>query len=359
MDTDTARLLGEAAERWAAEHYDLARRARRLQCDGGFDAATWRTYAELGWLALRVPEAEGGLDADALAVGALMEVVGSRLLLEPILASTIVATGLLVRLASPAQRERWLPPLAAGRAVLDFADARTTCVWHAGTLRGQARAVLHGDVADAVIVAALDMATQRPMLCLVEAGTKAPLRRRAYRLIDGRGAADIDFDGFSAEVLALDDDAATGIDAALAEAAVAQCAEALGCVRALLAATREHLALRQQFGRPLGANQVLQHRAVEMFMLQEEIAAFTARAQQALALPAAERDPVVAGAKAYVCRAARQVANDAVQLHGGVGITEELAVSHHFRRVMVNAALFGDRDAQFARFLAGVQGGAQ
>ena len=359
LDTDTARALGDAAERWAAEHYDLPRRACRLRCAGGFDAATWGTYADLGWLALRVPELEGGLDADVLAVGALMEVVGSRLLLEPILSSAIVATGLLVRLASPAQRERWLPALAAGRAVLAFADARSGCDWHAGALRGQARAVLHGDVAGAVVVAALDAATQRPMLCLIEADPKAPLRRRAYRLVDGRGAADIDFDGLSPEVLAVDDDAAAGIAAALAEAAVAQCAEALGCVRALLAATREHLAMRQQFGRPLGANQVLQHRAVEMFMLQEEIAAFTAQAQQALALPGAERDPVVAGAKAYVCRAARQVANDAVQLHGGVGITEELPVSHHFRRLMVNAALFGDRDAQFARFLAGVGGGSR
>jgi len=359
MDTDTARLLGEAAERWAAEHYDLPRRTHRLRCTGGFDAATWSTYAELGWLALRVPELEGGLDADALAVGALMEVVGSRLLLEPILSSAIVATGLLVRQASPAQRERWLPVLTAGRAVLAFADAQPGCVWHAGRLRGQARAVLHGDVASAVVVAALDAATQRPMLCLVEAGATPSLRRRAYRLVDGRGAADIDFDGLSPDVLAVDDDAAAAIDTALAEAAVAQCAEALGCVRALLSATREHLAVRQQFGRPLGANQVLQHRAVEMFMLQEEIAAFTARAQQALALPAAERDVIVAGAKAYVCRAARQVANDAVQLHGGVGITEELSVSHHFRRLMVNATLFGDRDAQFARFLAGVEGGAR
>jgi alkylation response protein AidB-like acyl-CoA dehydrogenase len=359
MDTDTARLLGEAAERWAAEHYDLPLRARWLQCAGGFDMPTWRSYAELGWLALRVPEAEGGLDADALAVGTLMEIVGSRLLLEPILASAIVGTGLLVRLASPAQRERWLPALVSGRAALAFADAQAGCVWHAGILRGQARAVLHGDVADAVIVAALDAATQRPVLCLVETGTKGSPRRQAYRLVDGRGAANFEFDGLTAEVLAVEGEAAAALGTALAEATVAQCAEALGCVRALLAATREHLSLRQQFGRPLGANQVLQHRAVEMFILQEEIAAFTARAQEALALPAAERDTIVAAAKAYVCRAARHVANDAVQLHGGVGITEELAVSHHFRRLMVNAALFGDRDTQFARFLSGAEGGSR
>jgi len=279
-------------------------------------------------------------------------------LLEPILASAVIGSGLLVQTASPAQRERWLPALAAGRSVLAFADAQAQCLWQAGTLRGQARAVLHGDVADGVIVAALDAATQRPMLCLVALAGKAMPRRRAYRLVDGRGAADFDFDGLAAEVLAVDEDAADALGRAQAEAAVALCAEALGCVRALFAATREHLALRRQFGQPLGANQVLQHRAAEMFMLQEEIAAFTARAQEALALPAAERDTAAAAAEAYVCRAARQVANEAVQMHGGLGITEELSVSHHFRRLMVNAALFGERDTQFARFLAGVPGGA-
>lgn len=353
MDADTARLLGEAAERWAAEHYTLAQRTRRLQCAGGFDAATWRSYADLGWLALRLPEDDGGLDADALAVGALMEVVGAHLLLEPILASAIVGTGLLARLASPAQRRHWLPALAAGSTVV-LADARDRCRWQGGMLHGKALAVLHGDVTDAVIVAALDAATQRPVLCLIDMAAAGAPRRQGYRLVDGRGSAHVDLDGLTVEVMGTGDDAAAALDTALAEATVAQCAESLGCVRALLAATREHLALRQQFGRALGANQVLQHRVVEMFILQEEIAALTARAQQALASPAAERDSAVAAAKAYVCRAARQVANDAVQLHGGVGISDELAVSHHFRRLMVNAALFGDRDAQFTRFIGGV-----
>jgi hypothetical protein len=140
---------------------------------------------------------------------------------------------------------------------------------------------------------------------------------------------------------------------------VASCAEALGIVRMLVAATCDYLKIRKQFGRPIGSNQALQHRAVEMFLLQEEIAALTLAAQRALASPPAERARVVSGAKAYICDAARIVANEAVQMHGGVGLTEELDVSHYFRRLMVNAALFGSRDEHFARFLGEAKAGRE
>ena len=138
----------------------------------------------------------------------------------------------------------------------------------------------------------------------------------------------------------------------LDHAAAAQCAEALGIVRVLVATTCEYLKMRKQFGKAIGSNQALQHRAVDMFLLQEEIAALTSAAQRALARPAGERARVVSGAKAYVSNAARQVANEAVQMHGGVGLTDELDVSHYFRRLMVNATLFGSRDEHFSRFLA-------
>ncbi|MDE1927192.1 MAG: acyl-CoA dehydrogenase, partial [Burkholderiales bacterium] len=175
---------------------------------------------------------------------------------------------------------------------------------------------------------------------------------RDYRLVDGRGAATFEIDGAAGVTLASGDLAAQAGETALAETWVALCAEALGCVRALLTATLEYLKVRQQFGRPLGVNQALQHRAVDLLTLQEEIVALTEQAQRALALPAPQRRREVAAARAYISRAARRVANEAVQLHGGVGITDELSVSHHFRRLMVNAAVFGDRDAQFDQFLS-------
>lgn len=175
-----------------------------------------------------------------------------------------------------------------------------------------------------------------------------------YHLVDGRGAATVRFaDAVAERLLPADGTPAEATMAdVLDQATVAQCAEALGAVRALVSATCEYLKIRKQFGKAIGSNQALQHRAVDMFMFQEEIAALTAAAQEALHGPADRRARVIGGAKAYIAGAARRVANEAVQMHGGLGVTDELDVSHYFRRLMTNAALFGSRDQHFARFLA-------
>ncbi|NMG73690.1 acyl-CoA dehydrogenase family protein [Aromatoleum diolicum] len=358
MDLETAGMLRDSASRYAADNYGFLQRHAVLTDPAGYSAKAWRDYAELGWLALRLPEAHGGLDADPLAVGALMEVVGSRLLMEPILASALIATGLLRSQGSAAQQAAWLPQLADGSVKLAFADAEpagsSPCQVRAGRISGRKIAVLHGDIADRLIVSAADAdhGGER-RLFLVDARSDE-LEALRYRLVDGRGAANLHFAGVPAE--RLDPEDGTPAQAAVADvldhATVASCAEALGIVRALVATTCEYLKIRKQFGRAIGTNQALQHRAVDMFLLQEEIAALTRAAQAALLLPVAERARIVSGAKAYVCTAARKVANEAVQMHGGLGITEELDVSHYFRRLMVNAALFGSRDEHFARFLA-------
>ena len=132
---------------------------------------------------------------------------------------------------------------------------------------------------------------------------------------------------------------------------VAEFAEALGAVRSLVATTCDYLKVRKQFGKTIGSYQALQHRMVDMFLLQEEIRALTRAAQRALHGPVAERARIVSGAKAYIGGAARHVANEAVQMHGGLGVTDELDVSHYFRRVMVINALFGSRDQHFGRFV--------
>jgi alkylation response protein AidB-like acyl-CoA dehydrogenase len=287
-----------------------------------------------------------------------MEVVGSRLLMEPILASALVGTGLVRSQGSAAQHEALLPQLAEGSVKLAFADAELAgtppCQVRAGRVSGRKIAVLHGDIADRLIVSAVDVdhgGTRRLFLVDAQLGE---IERQHYRFVDGRGAANLHFAGVPAE--RLDPDDGTPADTAIADvldhASVASCAEALGIVRALVATTCEYLKIRKQFGRPIGTNQALQHRAVDMFLLQEEIAALTRAAQEALLRPAAERARIVSGAKAYICASARKVANEAVQMHGGLGITEELDVSHYFRRLMVNAALFGSRDEHFARFLS-------
>jgi len=357
MDMEAAVMLRDSAQRFAADHYGFLQRHAVLADPAGWSAKAWQAYGELGWLALRLPEEQGGLNADGLAIGALMETVGARLLMEPILGSVIVGTGLLLSQGSGAQRERLLPGLADGSLKLAFAhveaeDGGGRCEVREGRLAGAKIAVLQGDIAERLIVSASDAQAGGTRLYLVDPGT-AGVEVTRYRLVDGRGAANLRFAGAAAERLDPDHSgsAPAAIDEALDHAAAAQCAEALGIVRALLATTCEYLKTRKQFGRVIGSNQALQHRAVDMFLLQEEIAALTLSAQQALAKPAAERARIISGAKAYVCTAARHVANEAVQMHGGLGLTEELDVSHYFRRLMVNAGLFGGRDEHFSRFL--------
>jgi alkylation response protein AidB-like acyl-CoA dehydrogenase len=352
IDTDTIEMLRDSVARYAADHYGLAQRATFLETTTGFSSKAWSDYAEFGWLALRLPEEAGGIDADATAIGAVMELVGERLLMEPWLASAVLGTGLVVRSADAAQQARLLPALADGSLILAYAseeppDAR--CKLHGRRLTGAKVNVLHGDIAGRLIVSVRDAdAGGAPALCLV--APDAPgVKRRAYRLVDGRGAATMLFDSALVERLPASD-AAAAIAQAEDEAAVALCAEALGVIRSLVAATCAYLKVRQQFGKPISSHQVLQHRMVDLFLLQEESRALLRAAQRAMGLPLAERGRTISGARAYIGAAARQVANEAVQMHGGVGITEELEVSHHFRRVMVINALFGGREAHLRRF---------
>lgn len=352
IDNETLAMLRDSATRYAADHYGFLQRHAVLADPKGYSAQAWSDCAGFGWLALRLPEDEGGLDADAAAIGVLMEIVGARLLMEPFLASAVVGTGLVLNTASPAQRQALLPRLADGSLTLAFAcedDAdEPGCRLRGGRLHGRRIGVLHGDAADRLIVSAHD-SDDRPVLCLVDAGAHG-VRRSPYRMVDSRGAATLVFDGAAVERLDAGD-AAQAIEQARDEAAVALCAEALGVVRSLVAATCDYLKVRKQFGKTIGSNQALQHRMVDMFLLQEDIRALTRTAQRALHGPVSERARIVSGAKAYIGNAARHVANEAVQMHGGLGVTDELDVSHHFRRVMVINALFGSRDQHFTRFV--------
>jgi len=360
-DDELVSMLRDSVERYTTEHYGFEQRRALLRQPLRYGAAAWDDYARFGWLALRLPEEQGGMAADARAIGALMEVAGARLLLEPLLASMVIGSGLLLKLGSTEQQARLLPPLAQGALRLALAHDESTlgpsaaavrCEWRQGLLHGRKLAVLHGDCADRLIVSARD-ASGRLGLYLVDAQDSA-VQRQCYPLLDGRGAANVELRGAAAEAL---QSGALSAEAALAEvldeATVALCSETLGILRELNAITCSYLKLRKQFGRTIGSNQALQHRMVEMFLLQEEVRALTGAAQRALAeAPGAARTRRIAGARAHACAAARRIANEAVQMHGGIGVTEELNVSHYYRRLMVLNTLYGNRDYHLARFTA-------
>lgn len=335
-------MVREGFARYGRESYAFEQRKRFLP-QGGSETA-WKDYAELGWLALRLPEEHGGLNADAAMSGALMETVGAELLLEPLWASAVVGTGALLRADDPALLAGVAPKLADGSCRLALAHDGEAGRYVQGAYRGRKIGVLHGDVADQLIVTARDAAGGEVLL-LIDAAASG-VTRKAYRLVDGRGAAIVVFDDAPARVIG----DAVKMEHVLDEAAVALCAEALGCADRLVPATAAYLKVRKQFGKPIGSYQALQHRMSEMHLLREEIRALTAAAQRALEQPAAARARVVSGAAAYTITAARRIGNDAVQLHGGVGVTDELDISHHFRRIMVITALLGGRDRHIERF---------
>jgi alkylation response protein AidB-like acyl-CoA dehydrogenase len=293
-----------------------------------------------------------------------MEVVGARLLMEPILASAIIGTGLLLRRASAEQLAEMQPKLADGSLKLAFAHQETlnassddaiVCAHHRGALHGAKVAVVHGDCADRLVVSARNRAPGDSVSLYVVDASAPGVRRQCFRLLDGRGAANVYFDDAKAEPLEAEGESdadGLAIAAALDEAAVASCSEALGAIRVLNKATTQYLKTRKQFGRAIGANQALQHRMVEMYVLEQEVRALTIAAQRALTESQFERTRTISGARAVVCGAARRIAAEAVQMHGGIGVSDELDVSHYYRRLMVLGTLFGNRELHFARFSA-------
>jgi alkylation response protein AidB-like acyl-CoA dehydrogenase len=358
---ETLAMLRDGIERYTNEHYSFEQRWIALRSSRGYSEKTWLDYADMGWLALRLPEEAGGLCADSSTTAPLMEAVGARLLMEPLLMSVILCTGLVCKRASDSQREQMFPLLAGGslklalahqESLIASAEGAVACEYRDGLLNGSKQAVLHGDCAERFIVSARDEGRLR--LCLVDAAASG-VNRRNFRLLDGRGAANLTFQAARAELLAApgpaDADAVALADA-LDEAAVALCSEALGAIAALNATTSQYLKIRKQFGKIIGANQALQHRVVEMYMLQQEVRALSLAAQQALDRREPGRDRIISGARAFTCDAARQVAAEAVQMHGGIGITDELDVSHYYRRLMVIGTLFGNRDCHIERFAA-------
>lgn len=354
LDADTLELLRESMERYGRDRYGFADRRQRLAAPQSFGRDAWADYARMGWLALPQTQADGGFDSDAQAVGALMEYVGRSLALEPVFASVVLCGRLFGLAGDDAMAGQSLQALAEGRAIFALAHAESDSDGMAGPvalaakdgrLSGAKRIVLHGDSADQLVVTA-QTADGKLGLYMVDAA-QPQVRREALRLVDGRGAANLVFDQAIAQPMASGKDAQALLAQALDDARLALCAEGLGAASALNAMTLAYLKERKQFGRSIGTNQAVQHRMVELYMLQEEGRAVLNAAYRA---PADRRRAHILAAVAQMMTLGRQASHEAVQLHGGIGMTEELAVSHYFRRIMVLNRLLGDRAMHVQQF---------
>ena len=373
--SDEQRLLGDSVNRLLADHYDFAQRRGYLAEPEGWSTALWSRYAEQGLLGLAFAEEYGGFGGGPIEVMLVMEAFGRVLALEPYLA-TVVLAGTALRLAgSETQKTAILPQVAEGNMTLAFAhgerqarydlsDVLTTAKSTAQgwVLDGAKSVVAHGDGADRLIVSARVSGERDDPngigLFLVD-GKASGVARRSYPMRDGTRAAEIALSGVEvaqADALSEPGTAFTIIERVVEAGIAATSAEAVGAMETMHALTLEYLKTRQQFGKPIGQNQVLQHRSAEMLIALEQGRSMAMLAAMTVDEPdQAERAHNIAMAKVGVGQASRFVAQNAVQLHGGIGMTEEYAVGHYFRRVMVIEHTFGDPAYHLSRLADRVQ----
>lgn len=367
--TDDQRLLKDSVDRLVADQYGFEQRKKYLREPGGYSAAMWQQLAELGLLGLPFEETLGGFGGGAVETAIVMEAFGRGLVLEPFFATVILGGGLLRRAAPASVLGALAPRVAAGKLKLafahverhsryDLADVSTTARKDGGgfVLDGAKSVVIHGDAADRIFLTARIAGERRARdgigLFLIDPGAPG-VSRRGYPTQDGQHAAEVSLAGVrvGADDL-MHDNALALIEHVVDEAIAAVCAEAVGAMQAMHELTLEYLKTRKQFGRPIGSFQVLQHRSVDMLVALEQARSMALFA----AVMAGEEDPVerrraISAAKVQIGRSGRHLGQEAIQLHGGIGMTTEYAVGHYFKRVTMIEQLFGDADAHLT-FLA-------
>jgi len=360
------RLLQESLSRFLKDGYAFEHRQTAAGSAEGFDRATWQAMAELGLLAAPLSPEQGGLGGGGVDLMVVMEQFGKALAVEPYLASIVLAAGLIEDLGSDAQKEALLPPLTEGKRLFALAHGEPTARYelsHVTTqayeegdgwrLSGRKAVVLNGDSADCLLVSARtsgEREDEEGIGLYLVAGDAPGLLRRGYPTVDGYRAAEIDLDETPAEPLGLPGAAFPALERAVARAIVALTAEAVGAMEVVCETTLDYLKTRKQFGVPIGSFQVLQHRMVEMRMALEDARSLAILAAARLTAPRLERERAVSAAKAGVGRAARKVAEEAIQLHGGIAMTWEYPLSHYAKRLIMIDHLFGDVEHHEERF---------
>jgi len=363
--SDEQRLLKDSVDRMIANRYGFEARKGYRAAPEGWSREIWAQFAEIGLLGLPFTEEQGGFGGGPVDTAMVMEACGRALVVEPYFA-TIVACGALLRYAaSDSQLQALVPGIAAGERVLACAQierqsrhslndvaTRAERDGEGWRITGDKSLVLHGDSADTLLVTARTAGEHRERhgigLFLVQADAPG-VTRRGYPTQDGMRAAEISLINASAEALGDPAEALPVLERANDEMLAALCAEAVGVMDAMHAMTVDYMKTRKQFGRAIGDNQALQHRAVDMYVSLEQARSMALYAT----MMASEQDPLerqraMHAAKVQIGRSGRHIGQEAVQLHGGIGVTMEYAVGHHFKRMTMIERGFGDTDSHLA-----------
>jgi alkylation response protein AidB-like acyl-CoA dehydrogenase len=359
--TDERRQLHETLLAYLGTTYTFAAFRKLQATPERYGRENWAEYARLGWLGTSISEDAGGAGGGLTELGILMSACGQGLLLEPLLQTLVLGAGAVERGGTPAQKSDLLAKIAAGDLMLAFAHTEPMGGFDRGYVRtiatktsngwrldGAKSFVLHANAANQIIVSArVGGADGRLGLFVVPREAKG-LHLTASPAIDGRPGAALEIKGVEVPATARlgsgDADAMPVIDAVLDRGALAVCAEACGAMQSVNAITLDYLKQRKQFGQPLASFQVLQHRLVDMTIASEETRAVVHAALAAVDAGSPKAAHLIATAKVQAARAARFVGGQGVQLHGGMGMTDELSVGHYYKRLMLCESQFGDAD---------------
>ncbi|WP_315783847.1 MULTISPECIES: pimeloyl-CoA dehydrogenase small subunit [unclassified Bradyrhizobium] len=367
--TEEQRLLKDSIDGLLADAYDFDKRKLYMKEKGGWSQAIWSKLAEQGLLGLPFSEEDGGFGAGGVETMIVMEAMGRALVLEPYLATVVLSGGFLRHGGSAAQKTAHLPGIIDGSKTFAFAqlekqsrydlfDVATSAKkkgdgW---VIDGEKFVVLNGENADTLIVTARTSGGQRDKsgigVFIVPADAKG-VTRKGYPTQDGLHAADITFTGVEVGADAVIGDPANAlplIERVVDEARIALCAEAVGLMDESLKTTVEYIKTRKQFGVAIGSFQSLQHRASDMFVALEQARSMSMFATMAAEFDdAKERATSIAAAKVQIGKSAKFVGQQAIQLHGGIGMTMEAKIGHYFKRLTMIESTFGDTDYHMRR----------
>jgi alkylation response protein AidB-like acyl-CoA dehydrogenase len=362
-------LLRNSVAKFLADNYTFENWRKFTRAEPGRDVANWRHFAELGLLAASLPEDFGGLGGGAVDNMIVMEEFGKALVVEPFVSTVVVGGGLIARDGSKELKDEVLPRIAGGESILAFAfaepksrfnlaDLSTTAKKQGGgyVLNGHKAVVIGAPWADTLVVTARTAGNQRDengvTVFLVDKKTKG-ITTRDYPTVDGLRASEVTFENVevpASRVIGQADNGLALVERAADEAIAAHCAEATGAMKVLVDTTVEYSKTRKQFGVPIGKFQALQHRMVDMFTSYQQSVSMTLMVTLQLNEDAAARKKAASAAKVQIGRAGRYVGQEAVQIHGGIGMTDDLNVGHYFKRVTMIDTLFGNVDHHLKRY---------
>jgi len=368
--SEEQQLLKDSVDRFVREEYEFEKRRRLSHGEEGFSREHWRRMAELGWLGVALPEEYGGIGGGPVETMVIMEAIGAGLVLEPFFANVVLGANAVLLGGDEAQKQALLPKLAAGERMLALAyfEPQSRFDLHdvalkaeadgdGYVLRGHKGVALNAASADKIIVSARTAGETRDVdgisLFIVDNGAEG-LARRDYPTVDGLRASELQFDGVRLGAEAVLGPVGGGhaiLERVAERGIVALAAEAVGCMQVLLDTTNEYLKTRVQFGQPIGKFQVLQHRMVDMFMNVEEARSMAYMATMKVDdEDARERARAVSAAKVQIGKSGRFVGQQSIQLHGGMGMTDELSVGHYFKRLTMIDTLLGNHEHHLERY---------